>query len=115
MSIENCIEANTAAINNLSHLIGKLLEVAPDKTGGQSEPTQKALQAEIQEAEKPDNSGESVDLRGLFVQMGKVCGKQSQLDLLKEFGSAKLSNIDPAQHEAVIGVMRNMLAEAGDA
>lgn len=112
MSIEESIAANTLAINNLSFIIKKFLAVAPaTKTIAHQESP--APEVESKSEPKPDTKPDvKVDMRGLFVEMGQACGKQSQLDLLKEFGSAKLSNIDPALHGQVIEVMQKMVLEA---
>ena len=55
-----------------------------------------------------------IDLRALFIDLGKACGRQAQLDVLKEFGAEKLSQIDPDQHTVVAEVIQNMIKEASD-
>ena len=101
MSIEALIAANTAALEKLTAalLSGQTTQPAPTAPVVEIEdkPSDKAEKA------KPDN------LRGLFVQLGKSKGKQAQLDVLKEFGAAKLSEIDPEQHPVVIEVVNKML------
>lgn len=114
MSIEESIAANTLAINNLSFIIKKFLAVAPATEISAPAPKPEVeLKSEPKPKPKPDTKPDvKVDMRGLFVEMGQACGKQSQLDLLKEFGSAKLSNIDPGLHGQVIEVMQKMILEA---
>lgn len=109
MPIESIIASNTAAIERLTAALEAVMAriiVSPGETPPAPEP--------VIDIPAP-SPVKDLDVRALFIELGKVCGKDAQMAVLKEFGAAKLSQVDPAQHGVVAQVIQGMISEAGNA
>lgn len=118
MSIEKLLQENTQAVLNLTDLI-RTLSASGLKPIVIDENTDiaKAVAAPIELVQDFVQAPAAVIalpvLRQAFIELGEKRGKDAQMGVLKEFGAAKLSNIDPDQFAAVYEVVQMMLG-AGD-
>jgi hypothetical protein len=126
MSIEQTIQANTQAMLDLTELLRGLTAsglkpivvdettVLPAKVAPLSEIAPLLQEVPVNNpAPEIEATPTIAELRGAFITMGEKCGKDSQLDLLKQFGAKKLGEVDPAQFGAVLKVI-NMMVEAAN-
>jgi len=84
--------------------------VAPPTTTTDSLQEKADVAAEIEAATSTAVSPD--DVRQMFIELGEVCGRDAQVDVLAEFNAKKLSDIEPEQHGLVVEVVGNMLMEA---
>lgn len=113
MSIEKLLQENTQAVLNLTDMIRVLTAsgLKPIVIDENTDIAEAVAQAEVPEA--PAAVIALPVLRQAFIELGEKRGKDAQMGVLKEFGAAKLSNIDPDQFAAVYEVVQMMLG-AGD-
>ena len=104
MSLELALLANTQALIALTQALVNHQQPAAPTSVGRSEVQTPAPEPLITETY----------LRDAFISMGTKCGKDAQLSILKEFGVKKLSELDPAQFEAVHQVITMMVEAAND-
>lgn len=72
-----------------------------------------AIDAQPDDGE-PDIDDANIDARTLFLALGKSCGREAQVKVLKEFGAAKFTEVDPDQHHVMAIVMKRMINGASD-
>jgi hypothetical protein len=110
MSLEKSIEDLNHSVGTLCDLINKLVEM-----GGPSAGELGVVVRYVPESTAPDNSGSVVtgedgfrnhavepdDLKAQFVALVNAKGSAAMHAILKDFGAAKLSGIQPEQYGAV--------------